>query len=1021
MADLEAYVAQMLGPYEEKIQMYQQQVRDLEERLQIYQTGPQITRDEMLAMEQKLRNEADTNAQLTRNYHEMESKYNAMVSKVQSMENQIQRQNQDMNTGVLGMKQKDDLIVNLQAQNKKLGEQLGNQKTSMLGIVEEKRMLQDMIAKLTRQNDELGMAIEDLLKQNKVATDALIERSNELSNLQQQFSDYRNKSKKSNKNGDDQFFGKPTEPGKPKGKDQEETNQTMTSFEPENDELRKQIDELKDRIRWLEREEERAEQYKIMVEKQQKDFDLLKKECSEKEAVILEFNHAKSDLIQQVETYRRRIEEKASDHEQEVVDTRKKLEYYQEKYKIAYKRVEDLEKLLEQQSNDMNSLREKVEGFENGTYGLAQAVSEMRELRAMVDVRDQHIAELVTQVNTMDKIMVGLSKHVDPKFNMAQFLNDFDQQTFDEERMRTERAARDLENKIRLIKERGPVGEIQIEIEGDQRPLRTIIVNDDDNPKMSHAAQAYRRRRRGESLEGSVVVPESEKHKRGRKQYKPHKNDKTTVIEVDRQKGGSSNYKEAETQATDRLEFPPMTQPIHLSGDERDEWVQKLRYDYLELQKENSDLRNQIQNMRNQVADLAMDNNSLKSHIDQMNEEVESAHKNGRSPQFKNIPVSPPKLQASASVGVPAALRTDLTGRAIQCKLDRKKELEVQRYSVSYEQTKRIPLTLWNGADKAIISPNPNEEEVFRAKQNRLKTDLDETTKKEAAYRRELEDANNQLQQQKDNIEKLTETIDQLKQQMQDQLEKHKESLAALRNESHIYAENRVKEELEKYQVSHPRFASEKGVDDLAQVSRHIADLNEEKERLEEKLQEAIEASNLARLQANSYKQRVKQLEAEKDEMTVQMSKTSYATDLQNYNAEVNMKLRSLQKRYKALKDQYDELNHAKPGRNDPQRLNRTDHAIDSDSDATIDVAREPSQIRSAKAKIMSLKTQNEEMQLKLGRANGTIERLNQLLQRKEGQLTKLQEQTSQFKQQIIAKQKEVNSLRAKLQKHAGG
>ena len=54
-------------------------------------------------------------------------------------------------------------------------------------------------------------------------------------------------------------------------------------------------------------------------------------------------------------------------------------------------------------------------------------------------------------------------------------------------------------------------------------------------------------------------------------------------------------------------------------------------------------------------------------------------------------------------------------------------------------------------------------------------------------------------------------------------------------------------------------------------------------------------------------------------------------------------------------------------------------------------------------------------MQLKLGKAQGTIDRLNQLLQRKEGQVEKLKEQASSFKHQIIAKQKEVNLLRSKL------
>ena len=126
--------------------------------------------------------------------------------------------------------------------------------------------------------------------------------------------------------------------------------------------------------------------------------------------------------------------------------------------------------------------------------------------------------------------------------------------------------------------------------------------------------------------------------------------------------------------------------------------------------------------------------------------------------------------------------------------------------------------------------------------------------------------------------------------------------------------------------------------------------------------------------------------------------------------------MKNLERRCAELKRENAELKHSRPGRNDPLggSERRGQHEIDqNDADEEIRSSR---RIKSIEAKLMTLKTQNEEMQLRLGKANGTIERLNQLLQRKEAQLAKLKDQASQFKQQVISKQKEVNTLRMRSQ-----
>jgi chromosome segregation ATPase len=54
--------------------------------------------------------------------------------------------------------------------------------------------------------------------------------------------------------------------------------------------------------------------------------------------------------------------------------------------------------------------------------------------------------------------------------------------------------------------------------------------------------------------------------------------------------------------------------------------------------------------------------------------------------------------------------------------------------------------------------------------------------------------------------------------------------------------------------------------------------------------------------------------------------------------------------------------------------------------------------MRATLVKMEKLGRQNEELQLRLSKANATIDRLNQLVQRKEAQLSQIQEQLAQAK-----------------------
>jgi phage shock protein A len=70
---------------------------------------------------------------------------------------------------------------------------------------------------------------------------------------------------------------------------------------------------------------------------------------------------------------------------------------------------------------------------------------------------------------------------------------------------------------------------------------------------------------------------------------------------------------------------------------------------------------------------------------------------------------------------------------------------------------------------------------------------------------------------------------------------------------------------------------------------------------------------------------------------------------------------------------------------------------------------------RSSDEKLLALRVENEKMVTKLGYANATIERLNQLIQRHEAHITRLREQRAESKQQIQRQESHIAGLREQL------
>ena len=100
------------------------------------------------------------------------------------------------------------------------------------------------------------------------------------------------------------------------------------------------------------------------------------------------------------------------------------------------------------------------------------------------------------------------------------------------------------------------------------------------------------------------------------------------------------------------------------------------------------------------------------------------------------------------------------------------------------------------------------------------------------------------------------------------------------------------------------------------------------------------------------------------------------------------MRLKKAEKKVLELLQELRELKMKKPVRDSLMRsLSGSEHAFDLETEKS-----NANQLKIYQARTVKLQEVNEELQNKLSKANATIDRLNQLLQRKETQITKLHE-----------------------------
>lgn len=212
----------------------------------------------------------------------------------------------------------------------------------------------------------------------------------------------------------------------------------------------------------LESEAKTAKRYRVQVEEQRKVILDLQEQLNDCELEIQEMKKNEEDYLKQASHFQNEKNSVKINAEEQIEVMRKQSELIKTKYNLLKSKTEHLIQLRDSSQQELAVLRDKVGGYENNILGLPQALKELRELRAMVQLRDKQIAELVSKVNQDEKIMTGLAMISGLELNIEKFLQENDERLQMEEEKRVEIATRELEAKIATMRLNGPIHSIKI-------------------------------------------------------------------------------------------------------------------------------------------------------------------------------------------------------------------------------------------------------------------------------------------------------------------------------------------------------------------------------------------------------------------------------------------------------------------------------------------------------------------------------------------------------------------------------
>ncbi|EAY12882.1 hypothetical protein TVAG_430460 [Trichomonas vaginalis G3] len=987
-AALEQIIAEQIVPLQEQINSLQQENQSLREHISNLQLSSNVDPGEI----QKLREENNTmyndREKLSREKTALEEKINALNSKLRLYEDQVQRQNSEATSRINDAATKDIQITTLRKEAEKNQMTIKKQMQQLTQNLEEKKAMQKDISDLIAKNEELQNVTEEFMKRDQTLLDAfqdmkeqLTVKDNEIADIQRRCQRYENKLRKYDKNAvttTTQVTAGGGDLGKTTPIDDEMSQQLLN--------YKKQNRELRERIMKLQEEERRAGRLMQAVEGRQRQIDHLQDLLNQNEQELLQYKHSSEDFANQIAIYREEKQMYAEESQRQIEAIKKELEEYRNSSEQTKKILDDTRLNIEEKTNEINELRILVSKYEKGEFGLPAAIDELKELRAMVQIREKHIAELIAQVNSMDKIIQGLVHELGKDFDLNDLLKNLDGRIAEDEQARIDRATRELNAYLKEMRENPPLGNMKVIVEQDEGYVMSFRdAVDRAGTMLKRNSKRKGKKRRNEpkddfSFTQKESVPSS-----------PSSVDDSELNKTKTKKGEKSpiepiSHVDVQVQAG---EDPIPPDFVEINPDERDEWVANLQKQYLNVQKqlkaalnENATMKARIQeleellrNRESQLENNKAENEELKQRLQKLGAEYA---------ELTSLPPPQATTEPKPIKVVPQRPKEQLFISTVP-----------QSYSV---QQKEISLQMQT-AREFFLYPTPEEKRILDSREKERQDRLKKNAEDMADLQKMLDDYARRMKQKDTVISDSQDTIERLEKQLQEQRESFKQRLRDIQDEAARNLEARLKEYQEMQNAANGGFGPDGDYSKLPEVAKRLKALNSENESLRDRIASLEELLRSQREVVDDY--RMKMAAAEKkaeddDENRVERGQpdskltAQYTQKLQRQNAE-------LKKKVAFMKDQ---LDHARAARSLREDLSDSRNGTGESTKEMEQLERVTAQMKSYKAKYIEMKALQEEQVLKLEKEKENNERLKAMLQKREQSLAKLTDKYNQFKHQ---------------------
>ena len=450
-----------------------------------------------------------------------------------------------------------------------------------------------------------------------------------------------------------------------------------------------------------------------------------------------------------------------------------------------------------------------------------------------------------------------------------------------------------------------------------------------------------------------------------------------------------------------------------------DQWLRDMRAILETVKKENLNLKKENATQKEELATRQQELSGLKAKLEEMRAEIDrlKAELRERGSTRKRPPMSPlnisndfssssegsrpvsPKASPRKIENDPLRADSDVDDMELARRMAPKAKLSISVKSSTFEAKRGMSLEFYHNENDEVIMPSEAEREIFEARNNAYKFECEKLQKAVSEREHDIEDMNHKIDQRDQMLQEMRKTIENLEHKLAEQRDAFHEKIIEMNNSAERILQSRLKEARDMDAIMNAKIAAAgPSEDDLAEVSRRIQQLNRDKDQLEGELRETKEAMRFMQRQNDQLQHQVRLLEMDKAQMQ-DRGLGSRHQELKDYLSGLKMKYTALQKKYQDLQRTHEDLKRQKGARNDPLMMSGISHSSEKDDQASArSEANAAAKLKTVIFKNEQLKTQNEEMQLRLSKAQQTIERLNQLVQRKETQLTTLQEQVAKYR-----------------------